>query len=159
VNPCKTYEFDHVQMNPHFEACVLSNRMIYAEMGELWDWRGLSEDDFVRTDYRTVYNTCCKLEAEGKEPTTVNVIGGSGLPHTRVTHIHKVSLHYDRLWATLTRYEYDFIDALKQVSERRIVLTLADSIIEATTHYEDPQPFIEELKVNKKHRKASVKWK
>lgn len=159
INPLTQSDFDPVTANPHFEACVLSKRMIYAEMGEPWDWQGLTEDDFQRIDYRTVYQSCRKLETEGKEPTTPNVIAESGLPSTRIIHIHRVALHYDRLWALLTPFEYDFIKALKQVSARRRVLILAENIIEGVTHYEDPQPLIEELKLSPKYRKARARWK
>lgn len=127
------------------EACVLSERIVSAEMGNDWDWQGLGLDDFDNPHYKIIFRACQWLESIGEPCAHTNVrtiailiADSEGLECIRgsLNHLHSTALAMDKLWSQLTLDKYDHILALKGLTLRRTIINESIGAIEAVTHFE-----------------------
>lgn len=145
------------------EAYILSRRIVCAEMGESWDWQGITETHFNREDYRIIFKVCRWLESQGQDCTQSNVIfiaEKKGVISSRVRFMHKIAHSMDEIWSTISFKEFDHIAKLKRLNRRRKVIKNAEEAIYKVLNNSDPDYALEELgnQVSLKFRKSRRKW-
>jgi hypothetical protein len=130
------------------EACVLSGRILCAETGKEWDWKGLTIDDFDRVDYRTIFKAIKWLERYGELCIQSNVsfvAGKMGITTSRVRFLHRISYEMDKNWSLLTHKRFDHITKLKRLTHRRKVLEYTNEAVEKVLNNRDESYALNEL--------------
>ncbi len=184
--PSSKYELTipvNVAFNPVSEGAVLSERIVAAQMGCVFNWEGLSELDFTATAHKIIYQACKWLELMREDCTHSNVRVIAELiakeDYTdyelmEVEHLmkhgwlHRQALMYNDLLAHVMGVEhilkgggYNHAAQVKKASRNRFRTAAAANIMENVVYGKSCGYWIDVLKNTQsvKRRKSRGVWK